>query len=165
MDDLKFKAAVRESKYVTAAALLLEAQDQVKTAMEEACIARDFLRDIIVTNATEITEDAAETTEDESEKTKRTWSKMKKYYSTKLIQNLNSFCKGRGKWVQHATYIFEHGSFALSFDWFCDSAFTRDFVYEKKWAHAVVMNHGLNLGGIEVIRTTEGTKKGAMRLV
>jgi hypothetical protein len=27
------------------------------------------------------------------------------------------------------------------------------------------MNHGLNLGGIEVIRNMEGTKKGAMGLV
>jgi hypothetical protein len=35
----------------------------------------------------------------------------------------------------------------------------------KKWAHAVDMNHGLNLGGIEVIREMEGNKKGCMGLI
>jgi hypothetical protein len=46
---------------------------------------------------------------------------------------------------------FEHGSFAVSSHWICHGTFTRDFVYEKKWAQAVDMNHGLDLGGIEVI--------------
>jgi hypothetical protein len=35
----------------------------------------------------------------------------------------------------------------------------------KKSAQAVDMNHGLKLGGIEVIRNMEGTKKGSMGLV
>jgi hypothetical protein len=35
----------------------------------------------------------------------------------------------------------------------------------KKWAQAVDMNHGLNLGGIEVIREMEGTKKGGQGTV
>jgi hypothetical protein len=59
---------------------------------------------------------------------------------------------------------FEHGSSVVSPYWFCRSIFTRDFVYQKQWANAEDMNHGLNLGGIEVIRNTEGTKKGAMGL-
>jgi hypothetical protein len=39
------------------------------------------------------------------------------------------------------------------------------FFTTTKWAQAVDMNHGLNLGGIEAILNTEGTKKGAMGLV
>jgi hypothetical protein len=30
---------------------------------------------------------------------------MNKYSATKLFQHLNSFCKGRGKWVQHAKAV------------------------------------------------------------
>jgi hypothetical protein len=41
---------------------LLEAQEKFDAAMEEASIARDFLRDTIVNNATEIAEDATDTT-------------------------------------------------------------------------------------------------------
>jgi hypothetical protein len=41
----------------------------------------------------------------------------------------------------------------------------RLFFSKQKWAQAVDINHGLNLGGIEVIRSMEGIKKGAMGLV
>jgi hypothetical protein len=60
---------------------------------------------------------------------------------------------------------FEHDSSEVSPYWFCHSIFTRDCVYKKKSAQTVDMNHGLNLGDIEVIPKTEGTKKGAMGLV
>jgi hypothetical protein len=36
---------------------------------------------------------------------------------------------------------------------------------KNKKAHAVDIDHGLNLGGIEVIREMEGNKKGCMGLV
>jgi hypothetical protein len=63
MDKLKIKAAALEEQTVIAADKFLEAQEQVDTAMEEASVARDFLRDIIVNNATEITKDATHATE------------------------------------------------------------------------------------------------------
>jgi hypothetical protein len=58
MDDLKIKAAALEEENATSADKLVEAQEQVDAAMTEASVARDFLRDIIVNDATEITEDA-----------------------------------------------------------------------------------------------------------
>jgi hypothetical protein len=60
---------------------------------------------------------------------------------------------------------FEHEYSAVSHYQFCRSFSTRDFVSPKKWAQAVDMNHGFNLGGIEMIQNMEGTKKGAMGLV
>jgi hypothetical protein len=63
--------------------------------MEEANVARDFLRDDIINNATEITEDATDGTEMQ-EYSKNLWPKMKKYSGTKVFKYLNSFCKGRG---------------------------------------------------------------------
>jgi hypothetical protein len=38
-------------------------------------------------------------------------------------------------------------------------------LFTKKWAEAVDTNHGLNLGGIEVIHEMEGTKRGEHGLV
>jgi hypothetical protein len=57
IDELKLKAAVLEAKNMAAAALFLEAQEQVENAMEEASVAPHFLSDVLVTNTTEITED------------------------------------------------------------------------------------------------------------
>jgi hypothetical protein len=36
---------------------------------------------------------------------------------------------------------------------------------KKKWAQAVYLNHGLNLGGIEVVRAVEGLGKNGQGLV
>jgi hypothetical protein len=36
---------------------------------------------------------------------------------------------------------------------------------KKKWSQAVDMNHGLNLGGIEVVHAMEGLGKNARGLV
>jgi hypothetical protein len=63
MDDLKIKTAAFEEQNVTVEEKLLEAQEQVDAAMEDASVTRDFLRDVIVNNATEITEDATDCTE------------------------------------------------------------------------------------------------------
>jgi hypothetical protein len=44
--------------------------------------------------------------------------------------------------------------------------YLRETLFMKhKWAQAVDMNHGLNLGDVGVIIIVEGTKKGAMGLV
>jgi hypothetical protein len=162
MDGLKIEAAALEEK--NAAEKLLEAQEQVDAAMEEASIARDFLRDVILNNATEIAEDATNTTE-MMEGTKKTWSKMKKFCATKLFQHLNSFCKGRGKWVQHAKDILNMAPLRCLLIGFVMVLLRETLFTKKKWAQAVDMNHGLDLGGIEVIQSREGTKKGAMGLV
>jgi hypothetical protein len=63
MDYLKMKAAALQEKNDTAADKLVVAQEQVDAAMAEASVARDFLMDVIVINATEITEDAIDVTE------------------------------------------------------------------------------------------------------
>jgi hypothetical protein len=63
MDDLKIKVAALEEKNVISAEKLLEAHAQVDATMEETSVARDFLRDVIVNNTTEITEDANPGTE------------------------------------------------------------------------------------------------------
>jgi hypothetical protein len=76
MDYLKMKAAALEEKNATAADKLVEAQEQVDAAMAEASVARDFLRDVIVNNATEITEDTIDVTEMEVDSENR-WPKMK----------------------------------------------------------------------------------------
>jgi hypothetical protein len=55
---------------------------------------------------------------------------------------------------------FEHGSSAVSFDWSHCGTVAQNIIYKNKRAHAVDMNHGLNLGGVEVTREMEGTKKG-----
>jgi hypothetical protein len=113
---------------VIAAEKLLEEREQVKGAMEEASIACNFLRDIIVNNATEITEDATYTTE-MTEDTKKTWSKIMTYCELKLFQHLN-FQSNREMGATRERH-FERGSFAVSSRWFCHSTFTRDFVHEK----------------------------------
>jgi hypothetical protein len=59
----------------------VEAQAQVDAAMAEASVARDFLRDVIVNNATEITEDAIAVTEMEVDS------------EIKLFWYINAFCK------------------------------------------------------------------------
>jgi hypothetical protein len=104
MDYLKKKAAALEEKNATAADKLVEAQEQVDAEMAEASVARDFLRDAIINNATEITEDAIDVTEMEVDSENR-WPKMKRYSATKLLWYINAFFKGRGKWVQHAKDI------------------------------------------------------------
>jgi hypothetical protein len=76
LDYLKMKAADLEEKNATAADKLVEAQEQVDAAMAEASVARDFLRDVIVNNASEITEDAIDVTEIEVDSENR-WPKMK----------------------------------------------------------------------------------------
>jgi hypothetical protein len=60
---------------------------------------------------------------------------------------------------------FERASFASSFDWFCDCTLHETLITQQNWSHVVDMNHRLNLGGIEVIRSMDGMKKGAMGLV
>jgi hypothetical protein len=72
--------------------------------MTEASVSSDFLRGAIVYNATEITEDAIDVTEMEVY-SESVWSKMKRYSATTLFRYINEFCKGRGKWVQHAKDI------------------------------------------------------------
>jgi hypothetical protein len=55
MDELKIKAALLEAKNVIAADKLLEAQEQVETATEEASVAHHFFNDkgiIIVSGST-----------------------------------------------------------------------------------------------------------------
>jgi hypothetical protein len=104
MDYLKMKAAALEEKNATAADKLVEAQEQVDAAMVEASVARDFLRDVIVNNATEITEDAIDVTEMEVD-SEIHLPKMKQYSLTKLFRYINAFCKGRGKWAQNAKDI------------------------------------------------------------
>jgi hypothetical protein len=104
MDDLKIKVAALEEKNVISAEKLLEAKSQVDAAMEETSIARNLLRDVIVNNTTEITEDATAGTE-MMEHTEKSWSNMNKYSATKILQHLNSFCEGRGRWVQHAKAV------------------------------------------------------------
>jgi hypothetical protein len=104
MDDLKMKAAALEEKNAIAADTLVEAQAQVDAAMAEASVARDFLRDIIVNDATEITEDAIDVSEVEVD-SEIPWAKMKRYSSIDLKRYINSFCNGRGKWAQHAKDI------------------------------------------------------------
>jgi hypothetical protein len=131
--------------------------------MAEASAARDFLRDIIVNNATEITEDAIDVTEMEVD-SKNRWPKMKRYSATKLFRYINAFCKGIGKWVQHEKDILNMTPLWNLLIGFV-IVFLRETLFNKKKAQAVDMNHGLNLGVIEVIRNTEGTKKGAMGLV
>jgi hypothetical protein len=75
-DYLKIKAAALEEKSSTSADKSVEAQEQVDAAMAEASVARDFLRDIIVNNPTETTEDAIAVTEMEVDYENR-WPKMK----------------------------------------------------------------------------------------
>jgi hypothetical protein len=104
MDYLKMKSATLKEKKFTAADKLVEAQEQVYAAMVEASVARDFLRDVIVNNATEITEDAIDVTEMEVD-SEILWPKMKRYSPTKVFWYINAFCKGRGKWAQHAKDI------------------------------------------------------------
>jgi hypothetical protein len=95
MGDLKMKAAALEEKNATAADKLVEAQEQVDAVMEEASVSRDFMRDFIVNNATEITEDAIYVTEMEEEY-ENLRPKMKQYSATKLFQYSNVLCKGMG---------------------------------------------------------------------
>jgi hypothetical protein len=163
MDYLKMKSAALEEKNATAADTLVEAQEQVDAAMAEASVARDFLRDVIVNNATEITEDAISVTEMEVGSEIRL-PKMKRYIPTKLFRYINAFCKGRGKWAQHVKDILNMTPLRYLLIGFV-IVFLRDSLFTKIWAHAIDMNHGLNLVGIEVIRNMEGTKKGAMALV
>jgi hypothetical protein len=49
--------------------------------------------------------------EEEEEETERAWTKLKKYCPNKLCQHVNSFFKGREKWVQHAKNIFSMAHF------------------------------------------------------
>jgi hypothetical protein len=163
MDCLKMKAAALEEKNATAADKLVEAQEQVDAAMAEVSVARDFLRDIIFSNPTEITEDAIDVTEMEVD-SENHWPKMKRYSATKFFRYINAFFKGRGKWVQHAKDISNMTSLRYLLIGFV-TVFLCETVFTKKWAQAVNTNHGMNLGGIEVIRNMEGTKKGAMGLV
>jgi hypothetical protein len=150
IDYLKIKAAALEEKNATKADKLVEAQEQVNAAMADASAARDFLRDIIVNNPTEITEDAIDVTEMEVDSENR-WPKMKRYSAAKLFQYINAFCKGRGKWVHHAKYILNMTPLRYLLIGFV-IVFLRETLFTKKiWAQAVNMNHGLNLGGIEVI--------------
>jgi hypothetical protein len=78
---LKMKAAALEEKNATAADKLVEAQTQVDAAMAEVSVARDFLRDVIINDATEITENAIYVTEMEIDSEIR-WAKMKQYSPT-----------------------------------------------------------------------------------
>jgi hypothetical protein len=97
--------------------------------MEEKIVARNFLRDVIVNNATEITEDATDATE-MMEETRKTWSKMKKYCANKLFEHLNSFCKGRRKWVKHAKDILSTAPLRCLLLGFV-IVLLRDFTYKK----------------------------------
>jgi hypothetical protein len=138
----------------------VEAQEQVDAAMAEASVARDFLRDVIVNDATEITEDAIDVTEMEVYSEIR-WAKMKQYSPTELYRYINAFCKGRGKWAQHAKHISNMTRLRYLLIGFVVVFLGETLFTRKNGAQAVDMNHGLNLGGIEVIRNMEGTKKGA----
>jgi hypothetical protein len=59
--------------------------------MAEASVAREFLREVIVNNETEITEDAINVTEMEVDSENR-WPKMKRYSATKEFRYINAFC-------------------------------------------------------------------------
>jgi hypothetical protein len=79
--------------------------------------------------------------------------------------HVNAFVRGQGKWVQHAKDLLNmhplwHILSGLVVVLLRETLFTK-----KKWARAVDMNHGLNLGGIEVIREMEGNTKGCKGLV
>jgi hypothetical protein len=100
MDDLKMKAAALEEKNTTAADKLVEAKEKVDAAMAEASVARDFLRYIIVNDAT----DAIDVSKVEVD-SEIPWAKIKRYSPIDLYRYINSFCKGRGKWAQHAKDI------------------------------------------------------------
>jgi hypothetical protein len=151
MENLKIKAAALEYINAIAAKKLLEAQEIVDTEMEEASVARIFLKDGTVNNATEIAEDATDVTEMQ-EDTKNRWSRMNKYSATKLFQHLNWFCKGRWKCVQHAKCILNMAPLRYLLIGFV-IVFLRETLFTKKWSHAVDMNQGLNLSGLDVIRS------------
>jgi hypothetical protein len=88
-----------------------------------------------------------------------TYRKAKKYGPNTFFQYTNLFTRGRGKLLQHAKDLFNmsplrHLLISLVVVLLCETMFTT-----KKWAHAVHVNHSLNLGGIEVIHQMEGNKK------
>jgi hypothetical protein len=93
-------------------------------------VARDFLRDVLITNATDITEDALEEPE-------RTWTKLKKYCPTKLFQHVNLFSKGRGKWVQHAKDSLNMTPLRYLLISFVIVLLRETMFTKQKWAHAV----------------------------
>jgi hypothetical protein len=75
------------------------------------------------------------------------------------------FVKEEGKWAQHVKDILKMTPLRYLLISFV-IVFLRETLFtKKKSAQAVDMNHGLNLGGMEVIRNMEGTKKGSMGLV
>jgi hypothetical protein len=93
------------------------------------------------------------------------YGKAKKYCPNNFFQCINIFTHGRGKWIQHAKDLLHmiplrHLLIGLVIVFLRETMFTR-----KKWSQAVDMNHGINLGWIEVIREMEGNKKGCMGLV
>jgi hypothetical protein len=91
--------------------------------------------------------------------------KAQPYVARKFIVQVNIFIHGRGGWQQHATYLLNmcplrHLLIALVIVLLRGSLFTK-----KKWARAVDMHRGLNIGGIEVIRKMKVLKKNESGLV
>jgi hypothetical protein len=143
---------------VAVVALLLGAQEQVQTAMAEAeaSVVRDMLTADVVMNAIPIL--------DESETTWTIKFNVKKYWTKKVFHHVNSFCKLRGKWVQHAKDILNMAPLYHLLIGIVSILLRETLFTKHNWEQAGDMNHGLNLGGIEVIRSAERTKKGAMCL-
>jgi hypothetical protein len=133
MDDLEMKAAALEEKNATAADKLVEAQEQVDAAMAEVSVAREFLRYIIVNDATEITEDAIDVSEVEVD-SEIPWAKMKRNSPIDLYRYINSFCKGRGKWAQHAEDILNISTLRYLLIGFV-VVFLRETLFTKKNGH------------------------------
>jgi hypothetical protein len=89
------------------------------------------------------------------------YGKAKKYCPSNFFQYIHIFILGHGKLIQHAKdllhmSLLQHLIIGLVIVFLRETMFTRN-----KWAHAVDMNHGLNSGGIEVIRDMEGNKRDA----
>jgi hypothetical protein len=67
--------------------------------------------------------------------------------------------------VQHAKDILNMAPLCCLLIGFVIVLLRETMFMKKNWAQAVDMNHGLNLGGIEVIRSMEGMKNGAMGMI
>jgi hypothetical protein len=93
------------------------------------------------------------------------YGKVNDYLPYSFFIHINSFIRGRGKWFVHAKDLLNvkqlmHLLVGIVVVLLCGTIFTK-----KKWAQAVDMNHGLNLGGIEVVRAMEGRGKNGQGLV
>jgi hypothetical protein len=87
------------------------------------------------------------------------------YCPDSFFQYMNLFIGGRSKRFQHANDLLNMGLLRHLMIGLVILLLRETMFTKKKWAQAVDMNHGLNLGVIEVIHETEGNKKGCMGLV